>query len=40
VAGEVLSYILLHKLDTKIRVADALDFVANTRNYRISSIHG
>jgi hypothetical protein len=40
VAGEVLSYILLHKLDAKIRVADALDFVANTRNYRISSANG
>jgi len=39
VAGEVLSYILLHKLDAKIRVVDALDFVANTRNYRISSAH-
>jgi hypothetical protein len=39
VTGEVLPYILHHKLDAKIRVADALDFVANTGNYRISSVY-
>ena len=38
--GEVLSYILLHKLDAKIRVVDALDFMTNARNYRVSSEYG
>jgi hypothetical protein len=30
VAGEVLAHVLLHELDTEIRVVDTLDLVANT----------
>ena len=32
-AGEVFEDILLDKLHTKVRVVDALDFVADTANY-------
>lgn len=37
-AGEVLAHVLLHELDTEIRVVDALDLVADTADYTRSSV--
>lgn len=36
VTGEVLPHVLLHKLDTEIRVVDALDLVADTADCELN----
>ena len=38
VAREVLLHVLLHELDTEIRVVDALDLVADTRDCKCRQI--
>lgn len=42
VTREVFDHILLHELNTEIRVIHALDLVSNTRNYtsHVSAIKG
>ena len=36
VAREVLAHVLLHEFDTEIGVVDALDLMANTRDYKVA----
>jgi hypothetical protein len=38
-AGETLTNVLLHELNTELRVVDALDLVADTADYEITCIH-